>query len=121
MHHSLRVRPPGVNGLALLLLAGSLCAFPALAQSTYPDKPVHIIVPFPPGGPADGLTRIVADKLAVSLGKAFIVDNKPGAGGNIGMEQGAKAAPDGYTLILAPAGNLTIAPSLYSKLPYDPA
>ena len=90
------------------------------AEPAYPTRPVHIIVPFPPGGPADALPRIVGDKLGQTLGVPFVVDNKPGAGGNIGMEQGAKALPDGYTLTLAPAGNLTIAPSLYSKLPYDP-
>jgi tripartite-type tricarboxylate transporter receptor subunit TctC len=78
-------------------------------------------VPFPPGGPADALARIVGDKLGQTLGHPFVIENKPGAGGNIGMEQGAKAAPDGYTLTLAPTGNLTIAPSLYAKLPYDPA
>ena len=78
-------------------------------------------MPFPPGGPADALARIVGDKLGQTLGHPFVIENKPGAGGNIGMEQGAKAAPDGYTLTLAPTGNLTIAPSLYAKLPYDPA
>jgi len=93
----------------------------AFAQAPYPERPVRIIVPFPAGGPADALARIVGDKLAQSLGKAFIVENKAGAGGNIGMEQGARAAPDGYTLTLAPVGNLTVAPALYSKLPYDPA
>ena len=93
----------------------------ALAQSTYPTKPVRVIVPFPPGGPADALARIVGDKLGQSFGQPFVIENKPGAGGNIGMEQGAKAAADGYTLTLAPVGNLTIAPALYSKLPYDPA
>ena len=93
----------------------------ALAQTPYPERPVRIIVPFPPGGPADALARIVGDKLAQALGKAFIVENKAGAGGNIGMEQGARAAADGYTLTLAPVGNLTVAPALYSKLPYDPA
>ena len=92
----------------------------ALAQA-YPDHPVRIIVPFPPGGPADVLARLVGDKLAQSLGKPFVVENKAGAGGNIGMEQGARAAPDGYTLILAPVGNLTVAPALYASLPYDPA
>ena len=92
-----------------------------LAQTTYPTHPGRIVVPFPPGGPADVLARIAADKLGQALGQPFVVENRPGAGGNIGMEQGAKAAPDGYTLTLAPVGNLTIAPSLYSKLPYDPA
>ena len=104
----------------IVLLACS-AAYLALAQTGYPTKPVRIIVPFPPGGPADALARIVGDKLGQTLGQPFVIENKPGAGGNIGMEQGARAAPDGYTLTLAPAGNLTIAPSLYSKLPYDPA
>src|SRR5437763_8598288 len=99
------------------------CSAASLAADTspYPSKPVRILVPLPPGGPADSLARIVGDKLGQSLGQPFVIENKPGAGGNIGMEQGAKAAPDGYTLTLAAAGNLTIAPSLYSKLPYDPA
>jgi len=109
--------------LALLLMSLPvlLVTAPASGQGSYPDKPVRIIVPFPPGGPADSLARIIGDRLSASLGKSFVVENKPGAGGNIGMEMGAKAAPDGYTLTLAPTGNLTIAPSLYSKLPYDPA
>jgi len=100
--------------LAMLAAGGS-------AQEAYPTHAVRIIVPFPPGGPADALARLAGDRLARALGQAFVIDNRPGAGGNIGMEQGAKAAPDGYTLTLAPVGNLTIAPSLYSKLPYDPA
>jgi tripartite-type tricarboxylate transporter receptor subunit TctC len=105
---------------AAFAIIASSAAFTAAAQSTYPTKPVRILVPFPPGGPADGLARIIGDKLGQSLGQPFVIENKPGAGGNIGMEQGAKAQPDGYTLTLAATGNLTIAPSLYSKLPYDP-
>ena len=93
----------------------------ALAQPTYPTHPAKIIVPFPPGGPADALARLAGDRLTQTLEQPFVVENRPGAGGNIGMELGAKAAPDGYTLTLAPVGNLTIAPALYSKLPYDPA
>src|SRR5262252_2785996 len=109
--------------LLIAACAGALAGASAgaLAQAAYPERPVKIIVPFPAGGPADALARIVGDKLAQSLGKAFIIENKAGAGGNIGMEQGARAAPDGYTLTLAPVGNLTVAPALYSKLPYDPA
>jgi tripartite-type tricarboxylate transporter receptor subunit TctC len=103
------------------LLTSVAASSAALAQAPYPERPVRIIVPFPPGGPADALARIVGDKLAQSMGKAFIVENKAGAGGNLGMEQGARAAADGYTLTLAPVGNLTVAPALYSKLPYDPA
>ena len=106
--------------LAIAALALML-PFVSIAQTAYPNKPVRILVPFPPGGPADALARIVGDKLGQALGQPFVIENKPGAGGNIGMEQGAKAAPDGYTLTLAPTGNLTIAPSLYAKLPYDPA
>lgn len=105
------------------MLALFACAGIAQGQTplAYPTHAVRIIVPFPPGGPADALARLAGEKLARALGQPFVVENKPGAGGNIGMEQGAKAAPDGYTLTLAPVGNLTIAPSLYSKLPYDPA
>ena len=104
-----------LSSLLLVVAAAS-----ALAQGNYPDRPVRIIVPFPAGGPADALARIVGERLAQSLGKPFVVENKAGAGGNIGMEQGARAAPDGYTLTLAPVGNLTVAPALYAKLPYDP-
>jgi tripartite-type tricarboxylate transporter receptor subunit TctC len=108
--------------LLVAALAACLAASAgALAQASYPDRTVRIIVPFPPGGPADALARIVGERLATSFGKPFVVENRAGAGGNIGMEQGARAAPDGYTLILAPVGNLTVAPALYSKLPYDPA
>jgi tripartite-type tricarboxylate transporter receptor subunit TctC len=108
--------------LLLAALAACLAASAgALAQASYPDRTVRIIVPFPPGGPADALARIVGERLATSFSKPFVVENRAGAGGNIGMEQGARAAPDGYTLILAPVGNLTVAPALYSKLPYDPA
>jgi tripartite-type tricarboxylate transporter receptor subunit TctC len=91
----------------------------AVAADNYPAKPIRLIVPFPPGGPADALARLVGEKMAASLGKAIVVENRPGAGGNIGMEVGAKAAPDGYTLVLAPAGNLTVNPSLYRSIPYD--
>ncbi len=91
----------------------------ATAADVYPAKALRLIVPFPPGGPADALARLVGDKLSASLGKSVIVDNRPGAGGNIGMELGAKSAPDGYTLVLAPAGNLTVNPFLYRNVPYD--
>src|SRR5438067_12502118 len=112
------LRPWMLAGAVLLASGG---AYLAAAETGYPTKPIRVLVPFPPGGPADSLARIVGDKLAQSLGQPFIIENKPGAGGNIGMEQGAKAPPDGYMLTLAPVGNLTIAPALYSKLPYDPA
>jgi tripartite-type tricarboxylate transporter receptor subunit TctC len=108
--------------LLTLLLSLLICAAPAAvhAQVAYPDHTVRIIVPFPPGGPADVLARLVGEQLSHSLAQPFVVENKPGAGGNIGMEQGAKSPADGYTLILAPVGNLTVSPYIYSKLPYDP-
>ncbi|HYM48361.1 MAG TPA: tripartite tricarboxylate transporter substrate binding protein, partial [Burkholderiaceae bacterium] len=105
--------------LGLLLV---ICAAPvSVAQTTevYPSKPIRLIVPFPPGGPADTLARVTGEKIGVNMGKQVVVDNRPGAGGNIGMALGAKAAPDGYTLVLAPAGNLTVNPSLYRSVPYD--
>jgi tripartite-type tricarboxylate transporter receptor subunit TctC len=105
---------------ASFLLLGTFMVMPwPVAADNYPAKPIRLIVPFPPGGPADALARLVGEKMAASLGKAIVVENRPGAGGNIGMEVGARAAPDGYTLVLAPAGNLTVNPSLYRSMPYD--
>jgi len=111
---------PPMPRLAFLLCLVVACAAPVHAQGTYPDHALRIIVPFPPGGPADVLARIVGAELTGALGQPVVVENKPGAGGNIGMEQGGKAAADGYTLTLAPVGNLTVSPYIYSKLPYDP-
>ena len=92
----------------------------ALAQAqAYPSKPVRVIVPFPPGGPTDIIGRMVADTLTKSLGVQFIVDNRAGAGGNIGMEVCAKSPPDGYTLCIMTVAQ-SIAPALYRKLPFDP-
>jgi tripartite-type tricarboxylate transporter receptor subunit TctC len=105
--------------LCLLLLASALPAGSALAAEAYPSKPIRLIVPFPPGGPADALARVVGDKIGAKMGTQVVIENRPGAGGNIGMALGAKAVPDGYTLVLAPAGNLTVNPSLYRSVPYD--
>lgn len=113
--------PPITRVLSLLLSCMLLPAAVAMAAETYPAKPIRLIVPFPPGGPADALARIVGDRIGANMGKPVVVENRPGAGGNIGMEMGAKAAPDGYTLVLAPAGNLTVNPSLYRSVPYDVA
>ena len=109
-----------MRNLALLLSLVVAAVAPVHAQGTYPDHALRIIVPFPPGGPADALARLAVDQLSQAFGQPVVVENKPGAGGNIGMEQGGKAAPDGYTLTLAPVGNLTVSPYIYSKLPYDP-
>jgi tripartite-type tricarboxylate transporter receptor subunit TctC len=86
----------------------------------YPSKAVKIVVPFPPGGPSDFTARLLADKLAVSLKQPFIVENRPGASGNIGTDAVAKAAPDGYTLLLVPETPLTVNPGLYPKLAFNP-
>jgi len=90
----------------------------AAAQS-YPAKPVHIVVPFPPSGAADLLTRALGKKLTESWGQPIVADNRPGAGGNIGAEAAAKSAPDGYTLLMAAVTTHAVSMSLYSKLGYD--
>jgi tripartite-type tricarboxylate transporter receptor subunit TctC len=93
----------------------------AVGQDTYPAKPIRLVVSFPAGGSADAQARLLATKLTAVLGKPVIVDNKSGAGGNIGAEAVAKAAPDGYTILLAAASMLCINPWIYPKLPFDPA
>src|SRR2546426_4430416 len=101
----------------LALLAAVLGVAPAMGQQ-YPTKPVRIIVPFAPGGGSDFIGRFVAQRLTEALGKQVIVENKPGAGGVLGIEQGIKAAPDGYTLTLI-ASSYTVNPSVY-RLHFDP-
>lgn len=107
------------------LLIASFAVFqlaqPALADSSYPNKPIRLVVPFSPGGSTDVVARLLAEQLKTELGQPIVVDNKPGAGGNIGGDVVAKSAPDGYTLLMAAAGPTVINPSLYSKMPYDPA
>ncbi len=106
--------------VSVLGTLGVLLATAAGAQS-YPTKPVRIVAPFPPGGVADVLARAIQPGLQEALGQQVVIDNKPGAGGNIGAEIVAKAEPDGYTLLLASAGILTINEFLYSKMPFDTA
>ena len=110
--------PLRVICLLAVLLCAALAPFPASAQ-TYPNRPVRLMVPFPAGGPADMLGRVLADQLNKMWGQPVIVENRGGAGGNIGAELVARAAPDGYTLLLN-ASNHVINASLYDKLPYDP-
>jgi tripartite-type tricarboxylate transporter receptor subunit TctC len=94
-------------------------AAPAFPQQ-YPVRPVRFVVPFSPGGSTDTLARTLGVKLADGLGQQVVVDNRPGANGNIGMEIVAKSPPDGHTIVLGYIANLAIAPSLYAKLPFDP-
>ena len=114
-------------GLRRRLLAG-LCAAvlapvlgPAAAQPAFPNKPVRMVVPFPPGGPTDIVARPLAQLLGEALGQQVVVDNRGGAGGSIGADAVAKAPADGYTLLMGTVGTHAINPALYRKLPYDPA
>jgi tripartite-type tricarboxylate transporter receptor subunit TctC len=99
---------------ALLFALVSCCA---LAQG-YPSRPLHVMVPFPPGGPTDVLGRVLGQGLSDALGQPAVVENKAGAAGNIGVDQLAKAAPDGYTLGIVPVGNIAVNPTLFTNLPY---
>jgi tripartite-type tricarboxylate transporter receptor subunit TctC len=102
-----------------LVAAIAVLAAGTAAAQTYPTKPARIIVPFPAGGAVDVMGRTFGEKFSQTFGQQFIVDNRPGAGGNIGADAVAKSAPDGYTLLLTTTGH-AVAPSLYRKLPYDP-
>jgi tripartite-type tricarboxylate transporter receptor subunit TctC len=108
------------------LLAAALCAgvalhaaAPADAQ-TYPTRPIKVVVPFPPGGPTDGLARIISDRLSAVLGQPIVVENRGGAGGGIGGKFVADAEPDGYTILMSPGGSLTTGPVVNPKIGYDP-
>lgn len=109
--------------LSRLFLAALLAASAtgALAQPDYPMKPIRLIIPFPPGGGTDILARIVGNKLQEDLKWVIVLDNRPGAGGNIGVDLAAKAPADGYTLVMGQTSNLAVSPSLHAKLPYNPA
>ncbi len=102
-----------------LAASGASLAGGAWAQSGYPARPVRMVVPFPPGGPTDVMGRTAAKAMGERLGQQFVVENKAGAGGNIGTDFVAKAAPDGYTIGLAAISSLAIAPHLYASLPFN--
>ncbi len=105
--------------LATACALGLVQATAALAQS-WPDKPVKLVVPFPPGGPIDTMGRLVAHNLSQSLGQQVVVENRPGAGSTIGTKSVAIADPDGYTLLFGSSGSLAVAPALYSNFDVDP-
>jgi len=105
-----------IRTLVLFLLV----SLSALAQAqSWPARPVKVIVPFAPGGASDLMPRLVGEKLTQLWGQPVLIENRPGAAGNTGMEAGAKSAPDGYTLLSAPNGNMVVNPHMYSKLAYD--
>ena len=104
---------------AVAASAPLLAPMSASAQAAYPSRPIRLIVPFPAGGGTDVIAREVANKVATSNGWSIVIDNKPGSGGNLGVDAAAKAAPDGYTLALGQTSNLAINPTLYAKLPYN--
>jgi len=106
--------------VAAVAMAAMVAAAPFATAQDYPAKPVRLVVAYPPGGAVDFVARLLAEKLAASLGQPVIVENKAGAGGLVGSEQVAKAAPDGYTLLLGTVSSHAIAPSVYRKMPYDP-
>src|SRR6516225_10826327 len=103
---------------ASLVIVGFLTA-PSRAADTYPEHKVRVIVPFAAGGPTDVIGRMVAERLSEAWGQQLYVENMPGAGGNLGVETGARAAPDGYTIVVVSTGFI-INPSMYSKIGYDP-
>ena len=115
---------PFPNGLSFALLCAATCAglvMPVCAQqSRYPTRPVRFVVPFAPGGSTDTLARTMGVKLADALGEQIVVDNRPGANGDIGMLIVSRSPPDGHTIVLGYIANLAIAPSLQPKMPYDP-
>jgi len=106
---------------SLGVLAATLCLAPAVLAQAWPTKPVHIIVPYPPGGSSDIIARAISKPLSEVLKQPVIVENKPGANGNTGTDFVAKSAPDGHTLVLCDVGALAITASVYSKLPFDPS
>jgi tripartite-type tricarboxylate transporter receptor subunit TctC len=105
---------------ALACIPGAALMASVAQAQTWPSKPIRWIVPFAPGGGVDVTTRTIAQRLATTVGQQFIVDNRGGANGNIGVELATKAAPDGHTLLMATTGNITINPHIYSKLTFDP-
>ena len=116
--HTSQIRRQSLKALALAALGTCVLAPVALAQGAFPNKAITLVVTYPPGGGADAMARLIAPKMGEALGQAVIIENKPGASGQIGASAVAKAAPDGYTLMLD-ASSFSANPALYPKLPYD--
>ena len=105
--------------MAMTSLLGLMAAHSPAAGQSWPSRPIRLVVPFPPGGLIDNMARLVAPRLSQELGQPVVIDNKPGAGGNLGAGEVSRATPDGHTLLMA-SPPLSINPALYSKLPYEP-
>jgi tripartite-type tricarboxylate transporter receptor subunit TctC len=107
---------------AILAAAATLAAAgaPGAPAQSWPDRPIRLIVPFPPGGGTDVISRQLAERIGANTGWTIVIENRAGAGGNIGLDAVAKAAPDGYTIGMGQAANLAINPTLYAKMPFDP-
>lgn len=111
-----------LSGLAFsMCMAGMVLTAPAALAQSFPNKPIRLVCPFTPGGAVDIASRAIAQELSKSLGQPVTVDNKPGAGGNIGGAEVARAAPDGYTILMTTSGIQAINPALYAKMPFDPS
>jgi tripartite-type tricarboxylate transporter receptor subunit TctC len=105
----------------VLIASSAAVAAPAFAQERWPSKPLRLVVPYPPGGSSDIIARSIGDPLSAALKQPVVVDNRPGANGNLGAEMVVRAAPDGYTALLCDVGALAISPSVYTKLTFDPS
>jgi tripartite-type tricarboxylate transporter receptor subunit TctC len=114
------VQRQALRMVALAVITTTVGSSFAMAQAAYPSKPITLVVTYPPGGGADAMARLIGPKMGEALGQSVVIENKPGAGGQIGAAAVAKAAPDGYTLMLD-ASSFSVNPSLYPKLPYDSA
>ncbi|MFM1764669.1 MAG: hypothetical protein RIU71_432, partial [Pseudomonadota bacterium] len=117
-------RRQALNGLSALAISlgfsGMLMTAPAAMAQSFPNKPIRLVCPFPPGGAVDIASRAIAQELSKNLGQPVTVDNKPGAGGNIGGAEVSRANPDGYTIFMTTSGIQAINPALYAKMPFDP-
>jgi len=109
-----------VLGLAAIAAFAFAAVGPASAQGAYPERPITMVVPFPAGGSTDLVARVVAEKMSQDLGQQIVVDNRGGAGGNVGAAAAAKADPDGYTILMGTVATHALNPALYKKMPYDP-
>ena len=119
-----RRSPPALRGFALAFLAAALAVpgvVPGAFAQSFPSKPVKLVVPFPPGGSLDNVGRLLAQKLSEEWGQQVVVENKPGAGGNIGADAVAKSPPDGYTVVMGALSTHAVNPNLYRTMPYDAA